>query len=507
MAAFPPLVTASQEGWGPASLPTKFMEMPFATFSKGERIGRIADWIQGPTQFGGRHQRDRNPPVQGPFTFRTNDEEDSFQIVDSKAQQQNQKPKGFVQLRPRYAARGRGGPSHGRGGRHVRGRATGDDSSHLNVNLPRESSVVIDSNWEELEQFAFSALNKLTTEPPEPVEIQEMGKVQYYDKTYDRITCKSEKKLQKIDSSPAFAPTASDDPVLCSLASSGKGNVFATDAVLAAIMAATRSLFSWDVVITKTDGKVFLDKRHGSRFDNLTVNETSSTPPPEDKEGNIDGHPSLSLEATFINHNFALQVAPQQQNSFVHLGGETESPFEDSRAGGVKYRLFELEEGGLRFVCRCNVDAVVKVKDKEEFMLLRALNEYDPKASGVDWRRQLDSQRGAVFATEIRNNNGKIARWCASSLLSGVDQIKIGYVSRVSARDPYNHTILGTQLYKPSELASQMALNQSNMWAVLKRIVDVVMQYEDGKFVLVKDPFKTMLTLYAVPSDAFDEGN
>ena len=37
-----------------------------------------------------------------------------------------------------------------------------------------------------------------------------------------------------------------------------------------------------------------------------TVNETSNSPPLEDKEGsnNIDYHPSLSLEATFINRNF-----------------------------------------------------------------------------------------------------------------------------------------------------------------------------------------------------------
>eukprot|EP00301_Raphidiophrys_heterophryoidea_P002671 c11244_g1_i1.p1 GENE.c11244_g1_i1~~c11244_g1_i1.p1 ORF type:complete len:526 (-),score=155.81 c11244_g1_i1:162-1682(-) len=506
MAAFPPLETPSHDGWGPVALPTKFSELPFATFSKGERLGRIADWIQGPTQFGGRYQRDRNPPVQGPFTFRTNEEEDTFQLVDTKTQQQNQKPKGFVQLRPRYAARGRGGASQGRG--RGRGRHNAGDEGHGSSNLPRESSVPIHSTWEELEQFPFSALNKLSTEPPEPVDIQEMGKVPFYDKGFDRITSKTEKRLQKIENTPTFPPSASDDPVLCSLASSGKGQVFATDAVLAAVMAAPRSVFSWDVVITKADGKIFLDKRAGSRFDNFTVNETSVNPPPEDKEGNIDGHPSLSLEATFINHNFALQVTTQQRpKSFIHLG-TTESPFEDSsKAGGVRYRLFELEEGGLKIVVRCSVDAAVKVKDKDELLMVRALNEYDPKSSGVDWRKQLDSQRGAVFATEIRNNNGKIARWCAASLLGGVDQIKIGYISRVAPRDPYNHTILGTQFYKPFELATQMALTQNNMWAIVKRIVDVVSQYEDGKFVLVKDALKPLLTLYAVPSNAFDEDN
>lgn len=44
----------------------------------------------------------------------------------------------------------------------------------------------------------------------------------------------------------------------------------------------------------------------------------------------------------------------------------------------------------------------------------------------VDWRQRLESQRGAVFATELRNNSNKLAKWTASALLSGVDIIKLG---------------------------------------------------------------------------------
>jgi len=46
----------------------------------------------------------------------------------------------------------------------------------------------------------------------------------------------------------------------------------------------------------------------------------------------------------------------------------------------------------------------------------------------VDWRAKLDSQRGAVLATELKNNSCKIAKWTASALLAGSDIIKFGCV-------------------------------------------------------------------------------
>jgi translation initiation factor 3 subunit D len=45
--------------------------------------------------------------------------------------------------------------------------------------------------------------------------------------------------------------TTSDDPVIRELAGAEEGDVFATDTILAALMACTRSVYSWDVVIQK----------------------------------------------------------------------------------------------------------------------------------------------------------------------------------------------------------------------------------------------------------------
>lgn len=65
---------------------------------------------------------------------------------------------------------------------------------------------------------------------------------------------------------------------------------------------------------------------------------------------------------------------------------------------------------------------------------------------GVDWRHKLETQRGAVLATELKNNANKLAKWTAAALVSGVEIIKLGYVSRVHQRDTRHHVILGTQV-------------------------------------------------------------
>jgi len=44
----------------------------------------------------------------------------------------------------------------------------------------------------------------------------------------------------------------------------------------------------------------------------------------------------------------------------------------------------------------------------------------------VVWREKLDLQRGAVVATELKNNSFKLAKWTAGALLAGSDQIKFG---------------------------------------------------------------------------------
>lgn len=51
---------------------------------------------------------------------------------------------------------------------------------------------------------------------------------------------------------------------------------------------------------------------------------------------------------------------------------------------------------------------------------------YRQYCNGVDWRQKLDSQRGAVLATELKNNSYKLARWTCCAMLAGSEYLKLG---------------------------------------------------------------------------------
>jgi translation initiation factor 3 subunit D len=44
-----------------------------------------------------------------------------------------------------------------------------------------------------------------------------------------------------------------------------------------------------------------------------------------------------------------------------------------------------------------------------------------------------------------------------------------------------------------------------NCWGVLRAIVDLALKQGDGKYVLLKDPNKPLLSLYQVPLTTFED--
>jgi len=343
--------------------------------------------------------------------------------------------------------------------------------------------------------------------------------VQYYDKVFDRITPKSEKPLERIERS-FYKVTTSDDPVIAQLAEREDlqdVRVFATDVILAVIMAAPRSAFSWDLVVNRVGNRLFIDKRHDSAIDYVTSNETANDFTDEDRES-INHASRLTAEATFVNQNFSQQVLARGDAAAAITLGDGKNPFaaageESPAAIGYKYRTFTLgappaageEDERVRMLVRTELDAVMKKGEEDLLMRLYALNEVDAKLTGgVDWRQKLESQRGAVLATELKNNSNKLAKWTLQAMLAGADLIKLGYVSRVHSKDSFNHVVLGTQQYRPKEFAPLINLNLNNAWGILKAIVDLCLTLEEGKYLLLKDPNKPVLRLYSIPLDAFE---
>lgn len=113
----------------------------------------------------------------------------------------------------------------------------------------RDASVQIKDDLVVVEEMNFPRLTKLNlSDIKEGEELMTCGSMEFYDKYYDRVTTKNEKKRLKRINLIFHKVTTTDDPIIRQLAKS-QGNVFATDAILATMMCCPRSSYSWDVVV------------------------------------------------------------------------------------------------------------------------------------------------------------------------------------------------------------------------------------------------------------------
>jgi len=293
----------------------------------------------------------------------------------------------------------------------------------------REASVTVRPDWIVLEEMERTQLVKLSLPTVgEPEDLLSCGAVEFYDKAYDRVNVKNERPLKRIDRI-FHTVTTTDDPVIRKLARTDPdANVFATDAILATLMCCGRSQYSWDIVVQKIGGKIFLDKRDNTEFDLLTVNETAAEPP-QDEGNSINSPRKLALEATFVNHNFSQQVLKGDEKHKLEEVNPFDVEEEEGEIASVGYRYRKWDLGNeVKLIARCEHDAATQGPANETiFMNIRALNEWDSKHSGgVDWRQKLDVQRGAVLANELKNNACKLAKWTVQALLAGSDLLKFG---------------------------------------------------------------------------------
>lgn len=296
-----------------------------------------------------------------------------------------------------------------------------------------------------LEEIDFVRLAKLNLDTDDGEDIDSYGFLYYYDRSFDKQPVKNTERKLLVTDRAAYNVTTSHDPIIQELAEKNEATIFATDDILSMLMCAPRSVYPWDIVILKQGDKVFLDKRDNANLDMITVNENAADAPMDASEGNKDSinQPgALSDEATYINHNFPNQtliesetqrVEMPHQNPFYNSSEETLPP----ASKAYKYRRFDLslnDEEPVNLIVRAELDAVQKnaISGEDQFLTIKALNEFDHKAQGsggaLDWRNKLVSQRGAVVATEMKNNSCKLARWTVQSIIAKADMMKLGYV-------------------------------------------------------------------------------
>jgi len=429
---------------------------------------------------------------------------------------------------------GQGGYNDNRAGQNQRGGRGGRRFGWKDYDKPqrnRDASVNVKADWQMLEEIDFTRLAKLNLDmaADEAEDLDSYGFLYYYDRAFDKQpgAKTAERKLNVIERA-AYNITTSSDPIIQEYADKDEATVFATDNILSMLMCAPRSVYSWDLVLERRNGKLFIDKRESSSLDMVTVNENAADAPLELSEGNkdnINAPGALMMEATHINNVFPLACVVESsaakrdmpnEHPFYNPESETDPP----ASKAYKYRRFDMSLEGqdepLNIIVRTELDAVVKnaLTGDDQQITIHALNEFDNKAQGaggaLDWRTKLASQRGAVVATEMKNNSCKLARWTTQAILAKADLMKLGFVSRQAPRDTNHHVVIGVLGYKPREFAAQMNLNLGNGWGIVRTIVDMVMKLAteekpNAKYVLVKDPNKPVLRLYEVPANTFDD--
>lgn len=342
------------------------------------------------------------------------------------------------------------------------------------------------------------------------------GHLDAYDAAYDKLSTRSARPLRRDDGVGFYSVSTTDDPVIESYAVKAEGNVYATSDIVAHLMTAGRTVYPWDVVVQKLpDGTLFFDKREASNFDQVTVSETSNDPPKDDEDDpdSVNSPDRLGLEAMVVNQNYTQQILHPNGSGRVTLQhpnpffDSSESPGMRPAAVGYRYRKFSLS-GDINLVCRTELHGVVpkkkgaKADAARQYMTAYALNEWDAsKSGGLDFRSKVDGQRGAVLATELKNNAAKLSRWSAQSVLAGADVMKLGYVSRTDRRSSASHEVLATSQFEPRAFAAQINLSVQNMWGVFAMLVGLVRKQQDGKYVILRDPNKPVVRLYAVPME------
>uniref|UniRef100_A0A8C9GD92 Eukaryotic translation initiation factor 3 subunit D-like n=1 Tax=Piliocolobus tephrosceles TaxID=591936 RepID=A0A8C9GD92_9PRIM len=377
-----------------------------------------------------------------------------------------------------------------------------------------EWSIEPTPSWTVECELMFNELPKKVIKP-DSIKIEDVGfkgKVLYYDKKIENISIKNPPVLLQLtkDISCVICKTVHDQTLMEMVAEEEKTMkenkndsliIVSTDQILACLMSAVHSKYSWHLTIEKKGKKIIIDKEDNSIIDLLTVNENSIYAPTQDNENKANNLQALGYEAIKINEKFRKQVLIK--NDVAEQFGNVSFKNKQSKTQDVLYRyrkvylpplMHSTNKTNYILLTRGEIHAKNKGSNNS-YIYVCTLNEYILK-SHKNWRSQIENQKGALLANEIKNNTCKLHKFICQALLSSCEDIKLGFVSRKSANDSENHNILSIQSYKTKDFGSQIGLKEENVWGILRFIIDNIADRPDAKYVVLKDPLKSLLRLY-----------
>eukprot|EP00918_Siedleckia_nematoides_P041520 GHVU01090303.1.p1 GENE.GHVU01090303.1~~GHVU01090303.1.p1 ORF type:complete len:569 (+),score=107.31 GHVU01090303.1:74-1780(+) len=469
------------------------------------------------------------------------DDENQFTHVDSRPLKTSKKPyyykkpqklstAAYQQKQQEEKAETKGKKAQMKPASH-RGKHMWHRFQHRPPRQAAEWSVEISSEWQSIAELPIAQLLKMYVDG---------SKVQYKDKCWQGTICVFDSALTRIRGTASDAvplkparqevlyPSLHDDQVIASDLTEEKSpaQVAAADFVLATLMAAGQSKYSWHINVYKEGDTLIFDKpEQNSNCENLTVNETGYDVPLQEDPVIINRPPELSREAMKVNRFFSVQCVHAAQPVKTFEAPSFWEDVESPAPKGYRYRYVTLpgkdriQEGTSErqkepvvLLTRGEVDAVVvgtvepgKSKwDAATPVSLKALNEYSV-AGKKPWKSQLmGNLKGSLLVAEIRSNSAKMAKWVAQAMISGCEHIKLGYVSRRDNASNASHDILSVQSYQTNQLAAQMSFKPDNAWGIVRGLIDLLRDQKDGNYVIVRDPTRAFINVYYVPDSPED---
>lgn len=392
-----------------------------------------------------------------------------------------------------------------------------------------EWSIEPTPHWQVEAEMLFNDLQKkiINVDQLKMEDILFKGKVYYYDKKIDNINAKTPPNLlNTISDADCFTTTTKDDKTIMNLIEKEEEKeknpkeeekkknpkeestliIAATDLLISFLMTAIQSKYSWHLLIRKKGNTVIFDKDEESIVDLLTVNENSADAPSYECENKINSLHALGLEAIKINQKFRKQVLLKE----VAEEYETDT-FKNTDNNASLYTVYRYRKILLppltyssnkkTYTIITRGEAHSKNKgNNNSYIYVCTFNEYDIK-SHKNWRSQIENQKGALLANEIKNNTTKLQKFICQALLSGCDDFKLGFISRKLLNDNEHHCILAIQSHKTKDLSTQIGLKYENVWGIVRYVADILATKQDGKYVLLKDPMKPLLRLYCTSGE------
>lgn len=525
--------------WGPSEYTPeslKFNGVPYAPFIKSDKLGKISDWQavkeeeQLPLKSNAANTNLKNKRdlyhaygASAAKMFGAETEEKGFFLVENstpstgnkqavlKGSRKNQQAStGPKKLSDALASKKKVSPTttstkkqttapKPRWGAQSSNSKWGNNKWNSDDTKLKEASIAIGEDWKSVAEIEFNRLTKLNLDTPNPTTLSLNGKIHQYQKKYESNSIVQLEPSIKI----TYNQTSSSDPILQSYAKSSEAKVFITDAILSQLMCAPKSSTSWDIIVTKKDGKIFFDKRENTF--NIPINENSQAQ--EVKESDVN-HPSkLQIEYAEISDSF---INGSLARNSTDLSGT--SPITSSSAipKGYKYVKYELpngsssddDKGTISVVVRASLDAYTLLSSS--YVAIHSLLQ----VGANDWRTKLQGgSQGNIFADEIKKNNNLISQWTTQSVLGGVKSMKIGFVARENVKDNRNHFVAGSMTLGVDMLCQQLNVQINNGWGIVKSFIDII-EHEGGeddyRFIIFKTPNSQKIIIYKVPFDAFE---